>query len=377
MVWDKKQVLADLQSWPTGKIINWTQFANDHNVPGRNAGQIVKEFATESGIDVFQLDQRTSGTRMRARKLRMTGGGITMPTHRSEEGIKNDWNDMIKDGELCLGEPCNPHTITKYTTRGGELERKEITVYGRKIPLHTLRQKMLLNHEQFMHLHTDEELVSMTNDDLLALYNDHKIEVPKNTSKENLISHSQYERTRTIGIWHDHSTILGHGYIVVTVKVFYDNAVHKRDSELTGKHSFSDIQAHIEELQIHILAMCSSSVEDQAALIRDRIEDIREIHDQLTTSEGIKITDRLLFFYGDKPAAQFERGTQIGGSYPCGSCGCESHRMNDLAYCKWRSLMDQQALVLTGTLLLLLYKSLHALTIILNPQENMGRNQAL
>ena len=41
---------------------------------------------------------------MRARKLRMTGGGIAMPTHRSEEGIKKDWNVMIKDGELCLGE---------------------------------------------------------------------------------------------------------------------------------------------------------------------------------------------------------------------------------------------------------------------------------
>ena len=93
----KGKFLADLQSWPTGKLINWTQFAKDHNIPSRNAGQIVKKFATESGIDVFQLDQRSSGTRMRARKLRMTGGGITMPTHRSEEGIKNDWNDMIKD----------------------------------------------------------------------------------------------------------------------------------------------------------------------------------------------------------------------------------------------------------------------------------------
>ena len=49
-IWDKEQVLADLRSWPTGKVLNWTQFAKEHNVPGHNAGQVVKEFATECGI---------------------------------------------------------------------------------------------------------------------------------------------------------------------------------------------------------------------------------------------------------------------------------------------------------------------------------------
>ena len=76
--------------------------------------------------------------------------------------------------------------------------------------------------------------------------------------------------------------------------------------------------------------MCSSSVEDQAALIRDRIEGIRKISDQLTTVQGIMISDQLLFFDGDKPAAQFEHGTQIGGSYPGGSCGCESSLLAQL-----------------------------------------------
>jgi len=32
---------------------------------------------------------------------------------------------MIKEGELCLREPCNPHMILKWA---GELERKETTV---------------------------------------------------------------------------------------------------------------------------------------------------------------------------------------------------------------------------------------------------------
>ena len=51
----------------------------------------------------------------------------------------------------------------------------------------------------------------------------------------------------------------------------------------------------------------------------------------------------------DKPAQQFERGMQIGGSYKCGSC--RDTMMQDLAHslqCKWRSLSDLQQLVLAG-----------------------------
>jgi len=69
-----------------------------------------------------------------------------------------------------------------------------------------------------------------------------------------------------------------------------------RDTELKDQHIFSNIRSHIEQPQIHILAMCSSSVEDQASLIRDRIEDIREISDQVTTAQ-IMISDRLLFLW--------------------------------------------------------------------------------
>ena len=70
------------------------------------------------------------------------------------------------------------------------------------------------------------------------------------------------------------------------------------------------------------------------------------------SSNGIEITDTLRFFKGDGPAKQFERGTQIGGNYKCGSCGCHSDMMEDLAHSfhlKWRSLSDLQTLALAGT----------------------------
>lgn len=57
------------------------------------------------------------------------------------------------------------------------------------------------------------------------------------------------------------------------------------------------------------------------------------------------------FFYGDKPAAQFERGTQVGGHYPCGACGAHISRFDDFAHLSnlsWRSLQELQDLVTKG-----------------------------
>ena len=163
---------------------------------------------------------------------------------------------------------------------------------------------------------------------------------------------SQLERTRTLGMWHDHSTILGHGYVLITVRVMYDRAVFKVESELQEHESFYNIQSFIEEPEIHLLAMSSSCTEDQAALIPDRLSCIRELTTIIHTSTGIPITDHLVFFYGDKPAAQFERGTQQGGHFPCGTCACNANRFDDLAHClnsQWRSFEDLQQTATAGT----------------------------
>ena len=163
---------------------------------------------------------------------------------------------------------------------------------------------------------------------------------------------TKFERTRTLAFWHDHSTLLGKGYVLITAKILYDAAVFKTQHEIEseGVHS-SNIQTEIEQPQLHVLVLCSSSVEDQAALIRDRKECMQELSISLETTNGIPITDELVFFYGDKAAQQVERGTQQGGTYKCGSCGCEAHMMDNLAYslrCMWRSLTDLQSLALAG-----------------------------
>ena len=119
----------------------------------------------------------------------------------------------------------------------------------------------------------------------------------------------------------------------------------------SDKLSFCTLQHCIEEPEIHMIAGCSSSVADQAALIPDRLECIQTIHLPVISSNGIPINDLLQLFIGDHPAQSFERGTKKGGTYKCGSCGCPNSRMEDAAYAltlPCRSLQDLQALVTAG-----------------------------
>ena len=108
-----------------------------------------------------------------------------------------------------------------------------------------------------------------------------------------------------------------------------------------------NIQAYVKEPEI--LAKSSSSNEDQAALLEDRLACIKQINTELlwkTLPSEINF-----FFNADKPAAQFERGTQQSGNYPCGSCGVHALHMDDFAHSsslKWRSLDDLQTLILKG-----------------------------
>ena len=171
--WDKEGLLNTLHNWPEGELINWTQVASEWNVPGSNRGQIVKEFAKENGIDVIKLDHRQPNSRLRARRLRLPGGEISTPVHKSVKGIKDEWNEMINTGKLSLGEPCFPHTLTKFSVHDGQLRQNDSVIYGRKIPLLELRNKLLQKHIKCMHLHTDEELNTLNKSDLLEYFHTH------------------------------------------------------------------------------------------------------------------------------------------------------------------------------------------------------------
>lgn len=109
VTWDKQQLETTLTNWPEGGRINWSLVA-EHGISAKNGGQIVKEFAKEKGIDTTKLNGRRDGSRMRAKKLKMPGGGgeISVPCHKTQQALKDDWQKMIESGQLTLGEPCSP-----------------------------------------------------------------------------------------------------------------------------------------------------------------------------------------------------------------------------------------------------------------------------
>lgn len=158
-------------------------------------------------------------------------------------------------------------------------------------------------------------------------------------------------RTRHLALWHDHSSILGAGYLLMTIHVLYDSAVFLNNEQYerkTGENLPNSIQAVVEEPELYILCLSSSSASEQVASISDRLDCLPDLNTCTKSSLGIAVYDKLQFFLGDHPAQAFERGSQMGGKYKCGNCGCHSSRMDDFAHvsrCPLRTLEDLRNLV--------------------------------
>lgn len=116
---------------------------------------------------------------------------------------------------------------------------------------------------------------------------------------------------------------------------------------MPGNSPVRSLQSYIEEPEIRILALSSSSIQDQAALITDRKTCLSTHSSHLTSSTGVPVHNCLVFFYGDS-GCPIRKRKQGGGDYPCATCGCEASRIDDLSHCfnlKWRSVEDYSQLL--------------------------------
>ena len=351
-LWSHENAKQLLENFPSDQKINWTSAAAELNIPGSNKGQVLKEFASKENFNIGRLEKKAapSTPRIRRQKKKLTCQEISIPCLPTPKAVKQEKQALIESGEFTLGEPCTPHTVLKsIVTPDGEVKTVEVNLVGRKIPLTDLRKSLLLKYEKYMRLNTDAEILHMTEEQILNLFSIAHHYPPSGSSLEQLRSElANIQRTRNIATWHDHSTILKHGYILFAIRVVYDPAVFLTDLECS---QVTNIQETVEQPVIYIISPSSSSPSDQLALIGDRVECLQEMSISLTASNGVVVNDTMRFFCGDKPAQQFERGTQIGGTYKCGGCGCKDVLLQDLAHalqCSWRSLTDLQELVLHG-----------------------------
>ena len=74
----------------------------------------------------------------------------------------------------------------------------------------------------------------------------------------------KFQRTRHLIIWSDHSCILNHGHLLLTVNTLYDPAMYFTPVELklkTGKDI--DIETQVQKPQVYIMARCKDTLTDQ------------------------------------------------------------------------------------------------------------------
>ena len=315
VTWDTTAALHELKNWSEDKKIYWSQVARQYNIPGKNRGQVLKEFARKNGLDTYALDGLAENRRTRAKKLKMPGNEISMPCTSTTQMVKEKWAADIEDGTYSIGIDCAPKEMTVVTCRDGEVVEQPVTIYSRKVPMNEIRQRLLKNQEKYMRLQTDEQVDALSKDEAITFLKQNQehqfadMEITELRAKVKSL-----QRNRHLVMWHDHGTILGQGYIFITVKVIYDTSVFFRKDEYS-LNSTLNLQGTIEKPEVHVIGIASSSHEDQAALIPERVPCLRTLNSPIMTTAGIPINDTVRFFAGDGPARNFERGVQQGGQF--------------------------------------------------------------
>ena len=270
----------------------------------------------------------------------MPGQEISIPVPRTNKAVQDTILEKIKSGEYNLGKIITPREYRKMIiTPDGEVKEEKFYVSGRKIPLFDIRKQLLKNHQQqgFVRDHSDEKYDNMSLEQVITQLK-FLGEYDRNEGK-NLMELKQIlkglERTRYLISWSDHSCILNHGQMLMTVNCLYDPAFYYTRDEIFMKTGTDvDIEAAIQKPQCYILGRCSDKLIDRLCYSDERFEDIEEINIQKAEScHGVQINDCMRMFHADHPEQAAESGQQDGGHYAC--CLCRSHAMDwsDLIKC--------------------------------------------
>ena len=219
-------------------------------------------------------------------------------------------DELIVKGVLKFGEPVAPYSLKRFkTTNSGQLIKQIVTVEGRKIPMLDVWKQILSDQEQYMYLLTDEQISSMPTEELQFKLDQSLQPASEGETIDNMQKNlARIQCRRTLVCWHDYTTILGTGYIMITINALYDTGLYMTEEECRQKNGrlVHNLQSIIERRYVFLLAAGSSSVEDQETLVPDHTECWHDLGQSIITSNGIEIIDTLKFFKGDTPAKQME-----------------------------------------------------------------------
>ena len=255
---------------------------------------------------------------------------MSIPVSTTNKNIKQKIAEKLKSGEYTLGNMIAPKQYKKLViTPEGNIEEQTFSVSGRHIPLAEIRQRLLNEHERkgLVREHSEEYFQDMSPEEVidklrnLGEYNDDE-ELTINEMKEKLIS---LTRKRHLIVWADHSSLMNHGHILLTVNCLYDPAFFYTAEEIKSRtRKDLDPESIVQEPHVYILARCRDTVVDQLCYIDGRVEDLAQLADKITSSQNVNITDKMRFFHGDHPAQAVEIGQQEGGQFPCSYCNAKA-----------------------------------------------------
>lgn len=115
---------------------------------------------------------------------------------------------------------------------------------------------------------------------------------------------------RYFKLWHDHSSVDGHSYLLVLITPIYDPVFYLTPEEMEQKTGvYMDVQGIVEQPEVHIVGRSSSSTAEQMMFNECRQECLKEIGEAVHTSFGIAVNDTVRFFMAMAPLNSLKQGT--------------------------------------------------------------------
>ncbi|KAI8481571.1 hypothetical protein Bbelb_406710 [Branchiostoma belcheri] len=351
---DREGLLTHVKSLASGSKIVYAALARQYGVGDTPHGStIVKNFLLDNEVNLDRLSTfRVKGKEPKARRcLNKVYSEITGPKTRCNKQVKDEIKDMLKSGELSMGELIVPQTHTKVTLKDGKVIEEEVTTAGRKIPLNEIQEKLLKKHVEDGFLRPQENYDTMdetTVTRLLEEINENNDTLSLEEKKEKL---KTLRTTRHLCRWLDHSTILNTGYLLVTVHTLYDPAVYYTAKELEEQgRGQVDIQSEVEKPEVYLLARSRGSIAEQLLYSDCQRSDLQSLSETVQYKDN-QVTDWMRCFIGDGPAQWVEAGEQHIGTYGCSAgCGAPMSRFADLGFCfrrKVKSLEERRQVVVS------------------------------
>ncbi|XP_057299871.1 uncharacterized protein LOC130630393 [Hydractinia symbiolongicarpus] len=342
--WSKSECLEEINNYPEGHQINFSDLArrhklvNSNGIQPQNCGQVLKELLINNGCNLTrfrncvtanQLSTEFTKVRRKKRKLDIPNfKNMSFPVETTNKEVNEKLKDKITTGEYSLGDLIVPQSFTKAILKEDKIIHETVEVSGRKMPLTEIRKNMLEKHLPFMRLRSDKDYENMTQEELilnLKRINEFSEQMP---SEEYVHTLKCFERRRHLMFWHDGSSIASHSHVLMLVACMYDPALFLTDDEyMKNTKTKINVQAVIEKPEFYILARCPAT-DQQLLYSNERCKDIIEMR----KSVGHGITDVMRFFKGDSPAAAFEVGQQKGGNFFCHSCSVHADCVSSLVH---------------------------------------------